>query len=72
MAKSKADNYNGSGMSKGAYAKFSAAKTQAFGLKKKAPKKAAVKKPVYKSGLLPSGQPRNYATSKKGTITSID
>ena len=70
--KSKPDNYNGSGMSKGQYQKFSTAKTQAFGLKKKAPKKTVSKKPVYKSGLLPNGQPRNYGTSKRGTITSLD
>ena len=71
MAKSAADNYKGSGLSKGGYQKAQSLRGKAFPTPKKkaAPKK---KTPVYKSGMLANGQPRNYGTSKRGTITSLD
>lgn len=43
MAKSAPDNYNGSGMSKGAYLKVQSARGKAFGLSKPAPKKKSSK-----------------------------
>ena len=54
------------------YGLKTAAKSRSAANTAKKAKKVGSSGPVYKTGLLPGGQPRNYATSKKGTITSID
>lgn len=65
---------------------YSKARNKEFGLKTTAKKVAAKKrsadntakklktstKPTYLTGMLSGGQPRNYSTSKKGIIRSID
>ena len=54
----------------GLAAQKTAAKARSAANTAKKAKPAA--KPTYTTGMMPSGQPRNYATSKPGTIRSLD